>query len=82
MAQKYDQRTLNKVYLTLRNRIKSLEITKWGFKQEAKRYYRLRDNDNFVRASRLVEHASFSIEEFRSIIEQIKTDTSTKKQKK
>jgi hypothetical protein len=63
MGLKYDQRTLNRVLKHLKERKANLEITKWGFKKESKRYLSIGDKQNFARTARIVECTSFTIDE-------------------
>jgi hypothetical protein len=63
MGLNYDQRTLNRVLKHLKKRKTNLEISKWGFKKESKRYLSLNDKQNFARAARIVECITFTIDE-------------------
>lgn len=63
MGLKYDQRTVNRVLKHLKKRRSNLEISKWGFKKESKRYLSLNDMQNFARTARIVECITFSIDE-------------------
>ncbi len=63
MGLKYDQRTLNRVLKHIKERRSNLEISKWGFKKESKRYLSLGDKENFARTARVAECITFTIDE-------------------
>lgn len=71
MGLRYDQRTLNRVLKHLKKRKTNLEITKWGFKKESKRYLSLNDKQNFARTARIVECVTFTIDEINSFEEEL-----------
>lgn len=71
MGLKYDQRTLNRVLKHLKERKTNLEITKWGFKKESKRYLSIGDKQNFARTARIVECATFTIDEMDTLYSEL-----------
>jgi hypothetical protein len=85
MGLNYDQRTLNRVLKHLKKRKSNLEISKWGFKKESKRYLSLNDKQNFARVARIVECITFTIDEigaFEQELEEIFSGKTNLKNKK
>jgi hypothetical protein len=71
MGLNYDQRTLNRVLKHLKKRKSNLEISKWGFKKESKRYLSLNDKQNFARTARIVECVTFTIDEINAFEQEL-----------
>lgn len=71
MGLKYDQRTINKVLKHLNQRRSNLEISKWGFKKESKRYLSLGDKQNFARTARIAECITFTIDEIDAFYDEL-----------
>lgn len=73
MGLKYDQRTLNRVLKQIKDRRVNLEKTKTDFKKQGKEYLHQDDKQNYARMARLVECITFTIDEFDSYTQELKT---------
>lgn len=73
MGLKYDQRTLNRVLKQLKDHKSNLEKTKAQFKKQGKEYLFEDDKQNYARMARLVECITFTIDEFDSYTQELKT---------